>query len=84
MTTYSNPAKALAVLTFTSGVSTDAKAIELFDLIAQAEDDVDICALFDEHDFCVWNPVEGLSLMEWAEEINTLAQNYDRLTKELA
>lgn len=83
MTTYSNAAKALAVLTFTAGVNTDEKAVELFDLITQAEESHTISALFDEHDFCVWGPVENMDLLEWSEEIETLAMNYDRLAKEM-
>jgi hypothetical protein len=79
MTTYSNAAKALAVLTFTAGVHSDERAIELFDLIAEAETDEQFEALFEEHDFCVWDPVEGLGLTAWAEEITTLAINFDRL-----
>jgi hypothetical protein len=79
MTTYSNAAKALAVLTFTAGVTTDEKAIELFDLIMQAETDEQFEALFEKHDFCVWDPVEELGLLDWAEEITTLAINFDRL-----
>jgi hypothetical protein len=79
MTTYSNAAKALAVLTFTAGVNTDEKAIELFDLITQAETDEQFEALFEEHDFSVWDPVEGMTFADWFAEIDNLAMNFDRL-----
>lgn len=83
MTTPSNAAKALGVLTFTSNVETDAKAVEIYDALDDAADDVEISEVMDKFDVARWDGVDHLTTLDWWIEIETLAQNFDRLTKEM-
>lgn len=83
MTTYSNAAKVLAVLTFTAGVTTDAKALELFDLLIAAKTYEKTRALMNEYDFTPWDPVAPMSTFEWLWEIENLAKNFDRVRAEV-
>ena len=83
MTKPSNAAKALGVLTFTAGVGTNELAVQLYDALDKAPDDAALRDTLDAYPAVRWDGVDSLSTIEWWFEVETLAKNFDRLTKEM-
>ena len=84
MATPSNAAKALSVLTFTAGIGTNELAVQLYNALEAAPDDAALRDTMDAYSAVRWDGVDSLSTLDWWSEINTLAKNFDQLTKEMA